>query len=104
MKKILFPEMSLIKFIRCGLSVLHHGAIQAAYESTASLVPLAGTALNSKLRQQNSVNGWQISYTKEGIMKTLMEGLAGGSVISYKDNLTKIEHMAATEYVLSLGT
>jgi len=63
----------------------------------------AGAALNPKPRNLQVDEGWKNGKTSEGIMKTLMEGLAGGSMVSYKDSLTEEERMAVTEYVLSLG-
>ena len=63
----------------------------------------AGAALNPKPRNLQEAAGWKNGKTTEGIMKTLMEGLAGGAMVSYKDSLTEEERMAVTEYVLSLG-
>jgi mono/diheme cytochrome c family protein len=63
----------------------------------------AGAALNPKPRNLQEAEGWKNGKSLEGIMKTLMEGLAGGSMVSYKDSLTEEERMAVTEYVLSLG-
>ena len=63
----------------------------------------ASAALNPKPRNMQVADGWKNGKTKEGIMKTLMEGIAGGSMVSYKDSLTEEERMAVTEYILSLG-
>jgi mono/diheme cytochrome c family protein len=62
----------------------------------------AAAALNPKPRNfKAATSEWKNGKTKEGILKTLKEGIAGGPMVAYP-HLEDV-HEALAEYVLELG-
>lgn len=60
----------------------------------------AGAALNPKPRNFALADGWKNGKTKEGILKTLKEGIAGTGMVAYPH--LEADHEALAEYILSL--
>lgn len=60
----------------------------------------AGAALNPKPRNFTSADGWKNGKTKEGILKTLKEGIAGTGMVAYPH--LEADHEALAQYILSL--
>ncbi|MCX7998904.1 MAG: c-type cytochrome [Leptospiraceae bacterium] len=60
----------------------------------------AGAALNPKPRNFLATDGWKNGKTKEGILKTLKEGIAGSGMVAYPH--LEADHEALAEFVLSL--
>ena len=59
----------------------------------------AGAALNPKPRNFALADGWKNGKTKEGIIKTLKEGITGSGMVAYPH--LEAEYEALAEYVLS---
>jgi mono/diheme cytochrome c family protein len=62
----------------------------------------AAASLNPKPRNFKAATGeWKNGKTKEGIIKTLQEGISGGAMVGYPH--LEESHEALAEYVLELG-
>lgn len=60
----------------------------------------AGASLVPKPRNFLTSDGWKNGKTKEGILKTLKEGIAGSGMVPYPH--LEADHEALAEYILSL--
>jgi mono/diheme cytochrome c family protein len=60
----------------------------------------AGAALNPKPRNFAQADGWKNGKTKEGIIKTLKEGIAGSGMVAYPH--LENDYEALVEFILSI--